>query len=221
MKQAIEFQFHQADTLFVGGRKAQHHATFLYVHKGAALIRLGKNEFPVCAGQSYWLPSGCLSAVTILQGAEVSTLDFSVRTVVALPTLSGFFSPSPLIDGLMAELRHHQKQGITDWDSAYGRLLRCLRDYVTVHSPLQGMPKETALLEKAIDKLAKGLLGDIAENNALELTLQMSVGELSDQLLVREWVRAIKSGQKVKSIASKASLNEEDVTAKLKAIAGY
>ncbi|MBE1273376.1 hypothetical protein [Enterovibrio baiacu] len=221
MKQAIEFHFHQADTLFVGGRKAQPHATFLYVHKGAALIRLGKNEFPVCAGQSYWLPSGCLNAVTILQGSDVSTLDFSVRTIVALPTQSGFFSPSPLLDGLMAELGHHQKLGTTDWDSAYGRLLRCLRDYVTIHPPLQGISKETALLEKAIDKLAKGQLGDIAENNALELSLQLSVDALSDQLLVREWVRAIKSGQKVAKIASKASLNEEEVAAKLKAIAGY
>ncbi|CZF82018.1 hypothetical protein GCE9029_02979 [Grimontia celer] len=208
MKQAIEFLHQKADHLIVGPRRKQPHSSYILVHEGLALIRLGKLELPVCKGQGFWLPTGCLSAVTILQGSVVSTLDFSVRSTVVLPNSAGYALPSLLIQGIAQQLNLEPNGS---WFGAHGRLLRCARDYLSTVSPNDRYDANTLQLAEAIAKLEN--LDDKKkqkDQNIFQLT-GFSEEQIALQLSIRDCVKKLKSGQKLAKIAQQASMPEQEL----------
>lgn len=217
MKQAIEFLHQTADFLIVGPRKKQPHYSYILVHEGMALIRLGKLELPICQNQGFWLPSGCLAAVTVLQGSTFSTINFSVRSTVLLPSHAGYIAPSTLINGIVEQLNTLDKDEHHEWRSAYGRLLRCARDYFASLSPDDSYDKATLELAGRIALLDDG---SPIENDVDLGTTGRNAHDISMQLNVRDWIRKMKSGQKAANIAQQASIPEAEVVKLIEKIAG-
>ncbi|MEZ8140409.1 hypothetical protein A1OK_20870 [Enterovibrio norvegicus FF-454] len=220
MKQAIEFNHYRADTMIIGARKKQHYASYLHVHKGTVLIRLGKAELPVCANQGFWLPIDCLNAVTIMKGSQVSTLNFSVRSTALLSNQAGFIEKSPLITGIIEQLHARQEKSNEDWDAPYGRLLRCARDYLATLTPHDITTDSFRLSMTSLDALGNGKALSEITGKALEHALGLSTEDIAVQLRVREWVRLYKSGRSIKKIALAVSLSETEVEQLLRQIAG-
>ncbi|KXF83198.1 hypothetical protein [Enterovibrio coralii] len=218
MLQAIEFKTISADDLIIGARKKQSHSTFLFVHQGSALIRLGKLEVPVVAGQGYWLPMNCLNALTILKGSLVSTLDFSVRSTVSLPSAAGFVEDIAFIAEVISQLRQKAINDQTDWNGAYGRLMRCARDFFSETQPNDRYDNAVKRLIKALESLSNVSSSDAT---LIKEAFGIDAKNVEMQLTVREWVRQRKSGQSNAKIAAATSLKEEDIAAQLKEVAGF
>ncbi|MDD1779705.1 hypothetical protein LRP49_00725 [Enterovibrio sp. ZSDZ35] len=221
MLQAIEYKTISADKMVIGARKKQSHSTFLFVHQGGALIRLGKLEIPVVAGQGYWLPLNCLNALTILKGSLVSTLDFSVRSTISLPSAAGFVDDIAFISELIAQLRTKKHSKQNDWQGSYGRLLRCARDFFSETQPNDRYGADVKAVIKGLEKLAEGT--DLSPQYAslFQMAFGIDNNDLHTQLVVRDWVRQRKSGQSNAKIAAAASLKETDIAAQLEEVAGF
>ncbi|AMG29253.2 hypothetical protein AL542_02090 [Grimontia hollisae] len=217
MKQAIEFLHQTADFLIVGPRKKQPHYSYILIHEGMALIRLGKLELPVCQNQGFWLPSGCLAAVTVLQGSLFSTFNFSIRSTVSLPNRAGYIAPSTLVEGIVEQLNMLNKNGNNAWVSAYGRLLRCARDYFALVSPDDKYDDSTLKLAETITWLDSGGSPDNIDCISI---LDLENREISEQLKVRNWIRKMKSGQNSTYLAQQVSLTEASLMQLIGKIAG-
>lgn len=218
MQQAIEFHSMTAEHLIVGPRKSHPHSTAILVHTGAVLVRLGKFEIPVCQNQVFWLPSGCLNAVTVLQGSVISTFDLSIRSTISLPARAGFIRDTSLVEAAAKQLRQLADKNTTNWDGAYGRLLRCVRDFIAFSSPDDQYSAELINTMKDLEILEKG--GNVANKVAIEKALGMDADFLAEQLRVRAWVRNRKSGQKIDKIAKNAQRPAEEVAHLLEKVAG-
>ncbi|KKD61563.1 hypothetical protein RN22_04845 [Grimontia sp. AD028] len=205
MKQAIEYFYQKADYLNVGPRKKQPQSSYILVHQGLVLIRLGKVELPVCKGQGFWLPSGCLSAVTVLQNSVISSFDFSVRSTVSMPNSAGYVLPSLLVAGIAEQLG---KTVESSWDGAHGRLLRCARDYFSSVTPDDKYDTKTLQLADAIARLDGS--ERLKRSEVLECT-GFSEDQIALQLKVRDCVKKMKSGQKLTNIAQQASMPEKEL----------
>ncbi|WP_325894549.1 hypothetical protein [Grimontia sp. NTOU-MAR1] len=217
MKQAIEFLHQKADYLNVGPRKKQPHSSYILVHQGLVLIRLGKLELPICKDQGFWLPSGCLSSVTVLQGSVVSTFDFSVRSSVVLPNCAGYVMPSMLIQGATQQLKQTTRES---WDSPHGRLRRCVRDYLATVTPNDKYDAKTMLLAQEIASLETPRNKKRQkDNNNLETT-GFSEEQIALQLNIRDCVKKLKSGQKLTKIALQASMPEQELMLLIERTAG-
>ncbi|WP_028022613.1 hypothetical protein [Enterovibrio calviensis] len=220
MKQAIEFNHYHAKTMIIGARKKQPFASYVFVHKGTALVRLGKHELPICADQGFWLPMECLSAITVLKGSEVSTLNFSVRSIASLPTQAGFVESSSLIKGIVEQLVEYQKRNEEQWDSPHGRLLRCARDFLSTSMPSDCNTDVFRHLLSSLDALNKGHALSDTQRDELKRALGISDDDIAIQLRVREWVRLHKSGRTFAKIAADVGLLESEVSQLLEHIAG-
>lgn len=218
MKQAIEFHPTTADHMIVGPRKSHPHSTLLLVHSGAVLIRLGKLEIPVCQQQAFWLPSSCLNAVTVLQRSVISTFDMSIRSTVSLPSRAGFIQDPALVFAAAQQLRQLEAQNHTTWEGAYGRLLRCIRDFIAFSAPDDHYCPELIATINQIELLDKA--GTLDSRSTLAAQLKLDADNLALQLTVRNWVRQRKSGQKTEKIAKNAQRSVEDVAHLLEKIAG-
>lgn len=217
MKQAIVYQFLNTDTIVMGARKKQTSSTFLFVHHGAALIRLGKEEIPVFKGQSFWLPIETLSAVTVLEGSHVSTFHFSVRTKVSLPKCAGFVAPHALILGVIESIGCKEKE---DWEGSYGRLLRCLRDHLSFIHPVYPFDIQLRALILEIERVKQGH-GFTKEGAILFNSYGINEEDFTEQMMVRNWIQKRKSGQSVEKIAASVCLSEAEIVEKMEKIGGF
>ncbi|MDD1792268.1 hypothetical protein L4D06_08780 [Enterovibrio makurazakiensis] len=220
MKQAIEFNHYHAKTMIIGARKKQPFASYVFVHKGSALIRLGKHELPLCTNQGFWLPMECLNAMTVLKGSEVSTLNFSVRSIASLPTQAGFVESSSLMKGIVEQLVQYQKRDQQQWDSPHGRLLRCARDYLSIVTPTDNKSNVFRQLLGSLDALNNGHALNDTQRDELKRALGISDDDIAIQLRVREWVRLHKSGRSFAKIAADVGLSESEVGQLLEHVAG-
>lgn len=223
MKYAIEYQNLLADTLIVGARKKQTYNTFIFVHHCTVLIRLGKNEIPVTSGQSFWLPIHCLNAMTVLQGAHVSVINFSVRTRSILPKNAGFIDVDPLIIGLIGAINSNaidlNADSDSDWHGSYGRLLRCLRDQLSTRDPVIEYHTKLSAAISTIEHLGRKETGDHNYADFLD-KFGISSNAVAEQLQVRHWVRQTRAGERLDKIAAAACLSEKEISGKLKTVAG-
>lgn len=220
MKQAIVYQFLNTDTIVIGARKKQICSTFFFVHHGAVLVRLGKEEIPVLKGQSFWLPIDCLSAMTILQGSQISLFNFSVRTNVPLPKYAGFIAHHPLVSGIIASLECKVMNESDHFKDAYERLLRCLRDHLSLVHPICQYDEQLCALILDIERIKQGQSLTKTGSETLN-SYGISEEEIIEQLIVRDWIKKRKSGQSIEKIAISASLGESEVLEKMKKIAGF
>ncbi|MDF2155154.1 AraC family transcriptional regulator [Vibrio sp. CAU 1672] len=104
MNHAIEFHDDSYPFLHITPRKPSLKHRLLSVVTGLAIIKLGKQEYAIEAGQLFWIPQGCLSSVTFLPNSRVHSCDFSLRLQNHFVTQAGYVEPSALLSELLAKL---------------------------------------------------------------------------------------------------------------------
>ena len=104
MNYAIEFHDANYPFLNVAARKKAVKHSLLSVVEGLALIKLGKHEYAIEPGQHFWIPQGCLSALTFLPNTRVTRCAFSVRLTDEFPLQAGYVEPSSLLSALIEKL---------------------------------------------------------------------------------------------------------------------
>jgi len=137
MPYPIEFQLHTSDHLVLPQRQRDPHAQLLHLYAGSALLRLGKQQWLLPKGASFWLPAECLYGLTRLAGSQLGRVCCSVRISQGLPTEAGFLTGAPLLPALLASLSQDPD---FDWQGAHGRKLLVLRDTLQTCSLHQQAP---------------------------------------------------------------------------------
>lgn len=222
MKQAIEFSHTLQQFLHVGARRKSHIAYMIVVHEGAALIRLGKEEFLVTRGQGFWLPFNCLHALTILPGTRYGTVSFSSRLTKPLCQEAGFFTVSPLIDALLVELQRQHK--ISGQPEVEKNLLNVIADqvaYLKVHTDVI-TPGLTKAHMTQLSLLLKGAkITEPSAKTAIASYLGCSLNEFEACLTMREALRLFRSGRKLAHIAETLNTSPQTITALAPPILGH
>ncbi|MEZ8741172.1 hypothetical protein AB6E21_14145 [Photobacterium swingsii] len=208
MKQAIEFTHQQHPYLSVGPRRKSMTSYMVAVTQGAALIRLGKNEHLIPQGHGFWVPFDCLHALTILPGSEIKRVDISSRVTHPVCGEAGFFSLSPLVCALLAELENTAPEQQV-WEGPYGRLLGVLKDQL-VNIKVDSKALCPELSKHYQESLKIALKGDkVTDQPAAKVIsekLHINLAELEVTLLMREALRLARSGRKPEKIAEELSV---------------
>ncbi len=97
MNYAVNVEQNKTDKLIITPRKRNQKFSLLSVTAGLVLIRLGKLEYAIEAGQAWWIPFDCLTSLTYLPETTYSKIDFSVRIPLSLPYQSGEVELTPLV----------------------------------------------------------------------------------------------------------------------------
>ncbi|UTV30046.1 AraC family ligand binding domain-containing protein [Photobacterium atrarenae] len=222
MKQAIEFSHTLQQFLHVGARRKSHISYMIVVHEGAALIRLGKQEFLVPKGKGFWIPFNCLHALTVLPSTRYDTVKFSARLTTPQCQEAGFFAVSPLIKALLSELQRHQsKQTFQTTPGVEKNLLNVMADQVTALA-VHTNAISPDLPQTEIAQLTRLMKGDkIAEPSALDVHLGCSVNEFEACLTMREALRLSRSGRKLDQIAEALNISPQTLVALAQPILGH
>lgn len=108
MNYAIEYHLNQHAFLYTTPRKKSLKHSLLTVHTGIVLVRLGKYEYAVEQGDSFWIPFDCLVSVSYLPDTLASFIDFSARLTDPFPTHSGFVELPNVTNAIIAKLAGHK-----------------------------------------------------------------------------------------------------------------
>ena len=104
MNYLIAHQTYHYSFLHTTARKKSIKHKLIAVLSGLALIRLGKEEYVVNAGQMMWLPFDCLNSQTYFPNCQTIEIEISVRSTLTYPFQAGLISPSPLLRALLDTL---------------------------------------------------------------------------------------------------------------------
>lgn len=222
MKQAIEFSHTLQRFLHVGARRKSHISYMIVVHEGAALIRLGKQEFLVSKGKGFWIPFNCLHALTVLPSTRYDTIAFSARLTTPLCQEAGFFTVNPLIKALLGELQCHQnKQTTLSTPAVEKNLLNVMADQVATLA-VHTNTISPGLSQTETDQLTRLMKGDkLTEPSVLEAHLGCSVNEFEACLTMREALRLSRSGRKLDQIAEALNVPAQTLVALAQPILGH
>jgi hypothetical protein len=108
MNYAIEHHLNQYAFLHTTPRKKSLKHSLLTVHSGIVLVRLGKYEYAVERGDSFWLPFDCLVSVSYLPDTTASLIEFSARLTDPFPTQSGFIELPNVSCAIITKLAEHK-----------------------------------------------------------------------------------------------------------------
>ncbi|WP_232314393.1 hypothetical protein [Grimontia marina] len=122
-----------------------------------------------------------------------------------MPNSAGYVPPSLLVAGIAEQLGQTVDNS---WDGAHGRLLRCARDYFSSVTPDDKYDTKTLQLADAIARLDGN--ERLKRSEVLECT-GFSEDQIALQLKVRDCVKKMKSGHKLKNIAQQASMPEKEL----------
>lgn len=189
MKSAITFHSKTYEQLFYTARKKKNYYELVYVNTGTALIRLGKWEYVVSAGEFFWLPFDSLTSITIVPNSQIAHIAFSIRTREDLPTQGGFVSQTSLLNALIeklftASLNEQQEQ----------RLLAVIQDELLLATFHTNVSKESMQVNNYISVLSDQKTTN--ESNVIS-------AEMALMLKVREADKMRKSGAKDVMIAKR------------------
>lgn len=174
MHYAISYQNQQHDFLVCSPRRKSIKHCLLRVEKGLVLIRLGKLEYAIEEGQSFWLPFDTLSAITCIPNSQVTRIDVSSRVSTSMPKQAGFVELNELITAILNRL-----QSIGDKRELHADLLAVIRsDLATLKPKLYESPLSHKVSMWAPNK-----------KSALDTELQLV-------LKVREARKQMQSGKK-------------------------
>jgi hypothetical protein len=174
MNYAIEFHNESYSLLTTTARKKTLKHSLLTVVEGLATIRLGKHEYAIEPGNSFWIPQGCLSSITYFPNCIAVRCDFSVRLRDHFSSQAGFIERSLLLQASLEKLRACDVE-----TSLHNDLLRIIK-----HEVLDVEPK--LITSKASEALMQWT--PMSKNHALK--------ELHLALLVREARKRTLSGIK-------------------------
>ncbi|MDC5818396.1 AraC family transcriptional regulator [Vibrio europaeus] len=114
MHHAISFQSKLNDFLICTPRKKSLKHQLICVKQGLVLVKLGKLEYAVEAGQSFWLPFDTLTSLTYTPNTIVSSVGVSSRVVAPFPKQGGYIQAEELLSALLNRLEihngHHERQ---------------------------------------------------------------------------------------------------------------
>ncbi|MFN3016246.1 AraC family transcriptional regulator [Vibrio coralliilyticus] len=77
----------------------------LKVEQGLALMKLGKSEYAIEAGQTVWIPFDVLCALTFFPQSQVQQVEVSCRVTTSLPKQGGFVTLNELTNALLNRLK--------------------------------------------------------------------------------------------------------------------
>ncbi|WP_428198250.1 hypothetical protein [Aliivibrio kagoshimensis] len=192
MKQAIQYSCDLHHYLSMTPRKKNSCNTLLILKSGTVLIRLGKFEHLLSAGEAFWIPFDCLHALTILPNSQLITVSFSVRLTDPFTKDTGYLTPSALITALCDKIDSLGE----DSSRFHKHLLQVIRDEATQFVPTLNIKQDTIALSSWINTPFK-------ERNPLKLnSTPLSSSELSLVLAVRESIKMRKSGMTMDKVVT-------------------
>lgn len=180
MHYAISFQSELYDFLVSTSRKKLLKHQLICVEKGLALVKLGKQEYAVEAGQSFWLPFDALTSITYTPKTLVRSVHVSSRVTSQLPKQGGYVELNELMTAVLNRLATLVANREAQLD-----LLAVLRQELTSLKPVL---KESKLSQK-INHWKVNQTSSLA--NELQLVLT-----------VREACKQMKSGKKREQVVS-------------------
>ncbi|OOF23162.1 hypothetical protein [Salinivibrio sp. IB872] len=212
MKYTSEYTAYHQDRLVLTPRKRRHTATFLYVEIGLVLVRLGKHDIPVYAGQGFWLPFDCLYALMITPHTSLHQLTVSPRVTVSLPQSTGHVIPSALLHAGLTAL--DPLSGANQNTPATRRLHGVLLDQLVTLSPAIAKDASYQCVAACVDQANAGrpLEGDNA-HFTFQACTQLTYSALCEYLTVRQLRAQLKSGNKLEAAATSLGLSYDTALA--------
>lgn len=104
MNYAIEFKRETFCHLTAMARKRSLKHKWLLVRSGLALVKMGKHEFDLAQGQSFWIPQNSLCSITLLPGTALDSCEISLRVGERFPQSAGYTKLSALSRALFDAL---------------------------------------------------------------------------------------------------------------------
>ncbi|MFC3023715.1 AraC family ligand binding domain-containing protein [Vibrio zhugei] len=180
MNYAIQCDTRHFPTLHITARKRANKHSFIHVQQGLLLCRLGKYDYAIEAGQSFWIPLDCLCALTCFPNTRYTCVDFSVRLRDAFPHQAGYITPTNLTSSALERLQQIDRD-----DPLFVPLTQIMRAEVT----------------RCVPHLSQSQL----TNSVSTWTPEHSAGLAQEQhmvLLVREAIKRKQSGQATETLLS-------------------
>ena len=88
-------------------RKLLKHS-MLHVNEGLVLVKLGKLEYAIEPGASFWLPFNALCSLTYFPNSNVEKIDVSCRVSSPMPTQGGYIELNVLCQSILTRLGTHR-----------------------------------------------------------------------------------------------------------------
>lgn len=104
MNYLIAHHTYQYPFLHTTARKKTIKHKLISVLSGFATVRLGKQEYVINAGEAFWLPLDCLTALTYFPNCTFIEVEVSVRSSKNYPHHAGLVQPSSLLNALLEKL---------------------------------------------------------------------------------------------------------------------
>lgn len=186
MNYAVNVEHNQTQQMKITPRKRNLKHTLLYVEQGLVLVRLGKIEYAVEAGQSWWLPLDCLTSLTYMPDTRYSQIDLSVRLQLDLSHQAGQVHLSPLAHEALLRLRDLQRN-----EPLFEPLSAILKYEATTFQP---QLTESSLTSAILQWRPTSETSDLSTNQSLTAELLLA-------LRIREAYKLEQSGQKPLAIA--------------------
>lgn len=105
MHYAISYQNEHHEFLACSPRRKSIKHCLLRVEKGLVLVRLGKMEYAIEEGQSFWLPFDTLSALTLVPNTLIDRIEVSSRVSTFMPKQGGYVELNELVTAILNRLR--------------------------------------------------------------------------------------------------------------------
>ncbi|RJX68930.1 AraC family transcriptional regulator [Vibrio sinensis] len=109
MHYAISHQVQHYSFLSTTPRKKVLKHMLLRVDQGLALLKLGKTEYAVEAGQTVWIPFDSLCSLTFFPNTHIQRIEVSSRVTSRLPKQGGFVQLNELCTALLNRLGEQQQ----------------------------------------------------------------------------------------------------------------
>lgn len=180
MHYAISYQTDRYDFLVSTSRKKLLKHQLICVEQGLVLVKLGKLEYTVEAGEAFWLPFDVLTSVTFTPATLVRSVQVSSRVTLSLPKQGGYVELNELSSAILNRLAT-----LADNRDAQVDLLAVLRHELTSLKPLLKENKFTKAVNQWQAKQPSQL------PNELQLVLT-----------VREASKQMKSGKKREDVVT-------------------
>jgi hypothetical protein len=180
MHYAISYQTDRYDFLVSTSRKKLLKHQLICVEQGLVLVKLGKLEYTVEAGEAFWLPFDVLTSVTFTPATLVRSVQVSSRVTLSLPKQGGYVELNELSSAILNRLAT-----LADNRDAQVDLLAVLRHELTSLKPLLKENKFTKAVNQWQAKQPSQL------PNELQLVLT-----------VREASKQMKSGKKREDVVA-------------------
>lgn len=209
MKTTSEHTLYHSTSLLFTPRKRRYTANLLYVEDGLVLVRLGKADIPVYAGQGFWLPFECLHALTITPDTRLHQLAVSPRTQHPLPERVGHVVLPPLLTAGLMELGTPTASVLTAQQSHH--IQAVLLDQIMHLAPTQQLDARTQALADCVACAQTGQPPvSAAQHYQLQALTQLTIAQLQEYFTVRQLRAAIKSGKSRENAAVAVGLTPGD-----------